>query len=149
MIEDPGPQRRGCAHPAVGGGAAAETHDQITAAEFDRRFHGQADAVRRGLHRVQVAGRLLSNATDFGELDQRGGSTDPDPCRGRLCQRSGGRDVATFEAGRQHGVQGPVAAVGDRSEHHLDRAVSALHAGAQLGTHIGGGKAALELVGCE
>lgn len=149
VVEHDGAERTRSAHPAIGGCAAAQADDEITAAEFDRGFHGQADAVRGGLHRLQVTGRQLGKTADLGEFDQRGRSMHSDPGRCRAAEGICGWDVPNLEAGGENRLQSPVAAISDRAKRDLDRCLFCQQSRSQLGAHVGGGQAALELVDCQ
>jgi hypothetical protein len=105
---------------AVGAGAAADAHHDLGASRIERRGEDLAEPAARRGHRFPLALGQSPQPRHIRHLDDRG----PASARIRGLDRSpggtGSRDWDAGEPGRDRGVDGPVAPVGDGDSHDVD-----------------------------
>ena len=141
------PERLQQAGAAVGARAAADAEDDPGAALVQGRRDELTGAETAGRQRFQLVGRQQHQAGREGQLDHGHLVAHGDRRLDRLADRAGHLDRAPPETGPDRGVEGAVAAVGDRQHPHVQVGVDGQQPGPHRGADLPGRQRPLELVG--
>jgi hypothetical protein len=118
-VEQSGAERLQQTGAAVSAGTAPDPEHDLVAASVERGQHGLTHSTRRGGQRRQLPAGQPHQAARVGHLDDGHRPSARVRRRHGLAGRPGHRDGHPLEPGRDRGVEGAVAAVGDGQDHQL------------------------------
>ena len=143
-LEDP--------EPTVGRGAATDPDRDLLDAGFDHRAKHLAGTEGRGARRVPLLGRQPRQPRGLGKLDDRPPAVArPQPARThRAVDGVGGRDLVPVPAaGRLHGNERALPAIGERRQQHVVMWPRPPPAVGDRPCHRDGRQRPLERIGCD